>query len=89
MLCLLCEDVTELYDHLILRGHCTSEATPSENPGFGARPTTAEPLTQFLTSWSSLSGIYNALLRDPDGYLIELQMFTDPVEQALFSATPS
>ena len=29
-------------------------------------------------------GIYNALLRDPDGYLVELQAFTEGVEHARF-----
>ena len=29
-------------------------------------------------------GIYNALLRDPDGYLVELQAFTDRAEHARF-----
>eukprot|EP00312_Isochrysidales_sp_CCMP1244_P006521 CAMPEP_0196673322 /NCGR_PEP_ID=MMETSP1090-20130531/2883_1 /TAXON_ID=37098 /ORGANISM="Isochrysis sp, Strain CCMP1244" /LENGTH=382 /DNA_ID=CAMNT_0042011079 /DNA_START=1 /DNA_END=1149 /DNA_ORIENTATION=+ len=29
-------------------------------------------------------GIYNALLRDPDGYLVELQRFTDAAEQREF-----
>lgn len=30
-------------------------------------------------------GIYNSLVRDPDGYLIELQQFLDPAEQRLFT----
>ena len=30
-------------------------------------------------------GIYNALLRDPDGYLVELQQFLDPEEHARFA----
>ena len=30
-------------------------------------------------------GISNALLRDPDGYLVELQSFTDPAEQRRFA----
>ena len=29
-------------------------------------------------------GIYNALLRDPDGYLVELQTFVDVAEQSRF-----
>jgi len=29
-------------------------------------------------------GIYNALLRDPDGYLVELQQFLEPEEHARF-----
>ena len=31
-------------------------------------------------------GIYNALVRDPDGYLVELQTFLDPQEQSAFAA---
>eukprot|EP00658_Telonema_sp_P-2_P031066 TRINITY_DN23329_c0_g1_i1.p1 TRINITY_DN23329_c0_g1~~TRINITY_DN23329_c0_g1_i1.p1 ORF type:complete len:316 (+),score=66.96 TRINITY_DN23329_c0_g1_i1:115-1062(+) len=31
-------------------------------------------------------GIHNALLRDPDGYLVEIQQFIDPVEQAQFTS---
>ena len=30
-------------------------------------------------------GIYNALVRDPDGYLVELQQFLSPSEQQLFA----
>mmetsp|Transcript_102307 Transcript_102307/g.312914 ORF Transcript_102307/g.312914 Transcript_102307/m.312914 type:complete len:333 (-) Transcript_102307:331-1329(-) len=29
-------------------------------------------------------GIHNLLVRDPDGYLVELQQFLDPAEQAVF-----
>ena len=31
-------------------------------------------------------GIYNALVRDPDGYLVEIQRFLNPGEQAEFSS---
>ena len=31
-------------------------------------------------------GIYNALLRDPDGYLVELQTFTDKAEHVRFQS---
>jgi len=34
-------------------------------------------------------GIYNAIVRDPDGYLVELQQFLDPEEHREFSVQPS
>ena len=33
-------------------------------------------------------GIYNALLRDPDGYLVELQCFLEPTEHRAFCGLP-
>ena len=70
MLCLLVDDV---------RGACDGVLEKCKADGLNINVQVAQP-----PQVTEKFGIENALLRDPDGYLVELQRFLDPAEQDAF-----